>query len=171
MIEIVAYNPLWKQDFAAEANAVASAVGPRLTMVHHIGSTAIAGILAKPVIDMLAVSTSLDALNTATPALAALGYQAMGAYGIAGRLYFRKDDAVGRRTHHLHGYAAGSPQIERHLAFRDYLRAHPDIARQYSALKQQLIADGVDYIEGKAPFVLATEAQALAWYRQQPRDY
>ncbi|GGB57477.1 GrpB family protein [Blastomonas aquatica] len=171
MIEIVAHNTLWKQDFAAEANAVASALDLRLTTVHHIGSTAIAGILAKPVIDMLAVSPSLDALNTATPALTALGYQAMGAYGIEGRLYFRKDDAAGRRTHHLHGYAAGSPQIERHLAFRDYLRAHPDIAMQYSALKQQLIADDADYIEGKAPFVLATEAQALGWYRQQPRDY
>lgn len=171
MVEIAAHNPLWEKDFMAERKAIRSAMGESLIALHHIGSTAIPGIHAKPVIDMLAVAKSLDALEEAAPALVALGYQAMGAYGIDGRRYFRKDDASGRRTHHLHGYAAGSADIERHLAFRDYLRVHPDIAEQYSLLKQRLVAGSEDYIEGKTPFVLETQADALAWYRERPRAY
>jgi GrpB-like predicted nucleotidyltransferase (UPF0157 family) len=171
MVEIVAHNPLWANDFEMEAAALASAFGADLIALHHIGSTAIVGIHAKPVIDMLAVATSLDALQAATPALCARGYQAMGPYGIEGRRYFRKNDADGRRTHHLHGYARGSAQIDRHLAFRDYLRAHPAIALEYSAIKQRLAVGNGDYIEGKTPFVLATQADAMDWYRAQPRGY
>jgi GrpB-like predicted nucleotidyltransferase (UPF0157 family) len=171
MVEITPHNPLWKKDFIVEADTVTPAIGAGLIALHHIGSTAIPGIYAKPVIDMLAVATSLDALDASIPALVALGYQAMGEYGIAGRRYFRKDNQAGIRTHHLHGFAAGSAQIDRHLAFRDYLRAHPDIAEQYSLLKQQLVTGSQDYIEGKAPFVLATQADALAWCRAQARRY
>lgn len=171
MVEIVAHNPLWTRDFEREAQAVARAFGTDLVALHHIGSTAIVGIYAKPVIDMLAVAGSLDALEAATPALCAQGYQAMGPYGIEGRRYFRKNGADGRRSHHLHGYARGSVHIDRHLAFRDYLRAHPAIAQQYSTLKQQLVARNEDYIEGKTPFVLATQDIALAWYRAQTRGY
>lgn len=171
MVEIVPHNPRWSASFAVESQLLGSVLGAGLAALHHIGSTAIAGIHAKPVIDMLAVATSIDALEAAGPGLAALGYRAMGSYGIEERRYFRKDDATGRRTHHLHGYAAGSPHIARHLAFRDYLRAHPVIAQQYSSLKRQLVADCDDYIEGKAPFVLATQADAMAWYRRQAADY
>ncbi|MDM7956866.1 GrpB family protein [Blastomonas sp.] len=171
MVEIVAHNPLWTDDSRAERKAIRSAMGPHLITLHHIGSTSIPGIHAKPVIDMLAVAPSVEALDAAAPALVRLGYEAMGEYGIEGRRYFRKDDAAGRRTHHLHSFAADSPDIERHLAFRDFLRAHPDIAERYSALKQQLVTGSVDYIEGKAPFVLATQADAMVWYRAQPGSY
>lgn len=165
MVEIVAHNPLWNKKFADEAAFIRQVIGAGLVALHHIGSTAIKGIHAKPVIDMLAVTSSLDALDAAAPALTAAGYQAMGPYGIDGRRYFRKHDAAGHRTHHLHGFATGSPQIERHLAFRDYLRSHPEIAQQYCVLKQRLVAGTEDYIDGKTPFVKATLADALAWYR------
>lgn len=171
MVEVHPYNALWEVDFMAESIAIGSAIGASLIALHHIGSTAVVGAVAKPVIDMLAIAPSLGALDTAAPALTALGYQAMGSYGIEGRRYFRKDDPAGRRTHQLHGYATGSREIERHLAVRDYLRAHPAIMRDYSNLKQRLVASNEDYIEGKAPFVLATQADALAWYRAQSRDY
>jgi GrpB-like predicted nucleotidyltransferase (UPF0157 family) len=171
MVEVLPHNPLWEKDFADERGAILGAIGSELIALHHIGSTAIAGIHAKPVIDMLAVAPTLDALDAAAPALAGLGYQVMGEFGIEGRRYFRKDNARGRRTHHLHAFAIGASQIEQHLAFRDYLRAHPAIARNYSALKQRLVAANSQYVEGKAPFVLATLADALAWYKAQPRGY
>ena len=161
---VVAHDPAWALGYAAEADAITQALPGQLLALHHIGSTAIPDILAKPIIDMLAVVRNLDALDAASPALAELGYQVMGEFGIAGRRYFRKDDPAGCRTHHLHGFADGSPHIRRHLAFRDYLRMHPSIAADYSALKHRLAASPDSYVEGKAPFVLETEAAALAWY-------
>lgn len=94
-----------------------------------------------------------------------LGYTAIGAFGIEGRRYFRKDDAQGRRTHHRHLFGAGSPHIERHLAFRDYLRSHPKKAGEYSALKQARVDSGVARQDGKDAFVKAAEAEAIHWRR------
>lgn len=95
----------------------------------------------------------------------------MGAFGIPGRLYFRKTNPTGERTHHLHVFQTGSPHIERHIAFRDYLKAYPQIAGDYSDLKARLaLAPGAEpaaYVAGKAPFVSATEEAALAWYRRR----
>ena len=93
----------------------------------------------------------------------------MGAFGIEGRRYFRKITPDGVRTHHLHVYEAASPHIARHLAFRDYLRAHPAKAQEYSDLKRRLTSgetpswDG--YMDGKDPFIKQTEAEALARYK------
>lgn len=160
---VVPHHPGWAAAYRAEADIVRAAMGDTLIAVHHIGSTAIPGILAKPIIDMLGVAHSLDVIEAATPALVAAGYEAMGAFGIEGRRYFRKHDGAGVRTHHLHVFAAGSPHIARHLAFRDYLRAHPERAAAYSTLKQTLAADPASYVERKGPFVLAVQAEALAW--------
>lgn len=94
----------------------------------------------------------------------------MGAYGIEGRRYFRKIDAEGRRTHHLHVFEQGSPHITRYLAFRDHLAAQPEIAAAYSALKARLARGDNpsrdEYLEGKDRFVRAAEQDAIAWYRQ-----
>lgn len=160
---VVPHHPGWAADYRAEAAVVLAAMGDSLVAVHHIGSTAIPAISAKPIIDMLGVATTLEAVERTTPALTALGYEAMGAFGIEGRRYFRKHDGGGTRTHHLHVFAAGSPHIARHLAFRDYLRANPDRAAAYSELKQTLAADPHSYVARKDPFVLAVEAEALAW--------
>lgn len=160
---VVPHQPGWAADYRAEADIVRAAMGDRLIAVHHIGSTAIPDILAKPIIDMLGVARSLDTVDDATPALVAAGYEAMGDFGIEGRRYFRKHDGTGVRTHHLHVFAAGSPHIARHLAFRDYLRANPERAAAYSDLKQVLAADPASYVERKGPFVLAVQAEALAW--------
>lgn len=164
---VVAHDPAWAAQFAAEAEQIAAALAPHLLALHHIGSTSVPGIHAKPIIDMLAVARSLTAVDAATPALVALGYQAMGAFGITGRRYFRKDDAAGQRTHHLHCFARRSPHIARHLAFRDYLRAHPLVAADYGALKLRLAQNPDTYVEGKAPFIVKTQAQALTWYQQR----
>ena len=107
-------------------------------------------------------------LDRSSAVLEGLGYEVMGAYGIDGRRYFRKTDANGRRSHHLHVFETGSPHLERHLAFRDYLRAHPDIAAEYANVKAALVEKAVGseaYMDGKAPFITRIEAQALLWAR------
>ncbi len=157
----------WRDAFEREAAAVTHSLGDALDTLHHIGSTAIPGIHAKPVIDMLAVTADLARLDARADRLVALGYEALGEFGIAGRRYFRKDDPEGVRTHQIHAFEAGSPQIARHLAFRDYLIAHPEVARAYDALKHRLAAihphDTRRYTEGKGAFIADVDAKAAAW--------
>jgi GrpB-like predicted nucleotidyltransferase (UPF0157 family) len=154
---LVPHDPRWSAEFERESRLLASLFEPELVAIHHIGSTAIPGIVAKPVIDMLAVVADLAVLDSAAPALAQVGYEAKGEFGIAGRRYFRKDSGPRIRTHQLHGFESGAPEIRRHLVFRDYLIAHPDVAREYSALKQDLVArfgnDMTSYSDGKTDFI------------------
>jgi GrpB-like predicted nucleotidyltransferase (UPF0157 family) len=164
---LVPSDPRWPGEYARESSAVAAAIGEPLVAIHHIGSTAIPGIHAKPVIDILAAVGNLLRLDEQTPRLEALGYEALGEFGIPGRRYFRKDDAAGNRTHQIHAFQLGSPQIERHLAFRDFMRAHRDCAEQYDALKQRLArqfpSDISSYTDGKDEFIRAMDARAAAW--------
>jgi GrpB-like predicted nucleotidyltransferase (UPF0157 family) len=97
-----------------------------------------------------------------------LGYEAKGEFGIAGRRYFRRDDERGVRTHQVHAFAIGSEDIVRHLAFRDYIIAHPQIARLYGELKRQLAErhpnDSGAYSEAKDVFVKEHQSKALLWH-------
>lgn len=165
------YDPAWAAAFDTEAKRVRNALGPELIALHHMGSTAIPGLTAKPVIDMLGEANALGTIDTATPAVVTLGYQAFGEKGITGRRFFLLRSAAGVRTHHLHVYAAGSPHIARHLAFRDYLQAHPEVAAAYAALKLRLVAGGIrdraTYQNAKAPFVREVELAALDWARSR----
>lgn len=164
-IVLAPHDRAWAARFAAEADLLREALGDALVDVHHIGSTAIPGIAAKPVIDILAVVRDLDALDARSHAVVALGYEALGEFGIAGRRYFRKDDAAGIRTHQIHAFAEGSSHVARHVAFRDYLRAHPDAAAEYERLKQALAVEcGGDmrrYTELKTAFIQRIERRAL----------
>jgi GrpB-like predicted nucleotidyltransferase (UPF0157 family) len=167
-ITVVPYRASWPAEFEVSARQVTEAFGPRLVEIHHIGSTAIPGILAKPVIDMLAVVDAVDRLDEMNPRMVALGYEAMGEFGIAGRRYFRRDDARGNRTHQVHAFAAGSPDVERHVAFRDFMRAHREWAEAYDALKRELTRKPIDieaYMDGKDAFIKDAQARALAWRR------
>jgi len=167
---VAPHNPTWESAFQTEAKAISNALAPDEITLHHIGSTAIAGILAKPIIDLLGVVSAFEFLDAQTAKMEALGYEVMGAFGIEARRYFRKIDTSGQRTHHLHVFETGSPHIERHLAFRDYLREHAHIAREYSDLKAALTNGATPswdaYIEGKDPFISRVETDALHWYRQ-----
>src|SRR5687768_14655919 len=138
VIVLAPHSATWAAAFECEASAVLDALADALIELHHIGSTAIPGIVAKPVIDMLGIVPALDVLDARAHRLAAHGYEALGEFGIPGRRYFRKDSVDGARTHQLHAFAAGSPEIQRHLDFRDYLRAFPAAAAGYGALKQRL---------------------------------
>lgn len=166
------HNPAWAREFAREAERLTRAFGDLLLDLHHIGSTAIPGLFAKPVIDMLAVVVpSVDAIDTRGEAFRVLGYQVMGEFGIPGRRYFRKDDSVGRRTHQVHAFARGSSEIPRHLDFRDYLRTHPVVAEAYGTLKQALavkcLSDMQCYSDGKTAFIRDIEQRAAIWKREE----
>ncbi len=166
-VYLVPYDPRWPQQFSAEALAVKAAIGDLLMAIHHIGSTAIPGIAAKPIIDILAVVSDLAAVDGRTAQMRELGYEALGEFGIAGRRYFRKDDVAGHRTHQIHAFQVGSPQVVRHLAFRDFLRAHREFAEQYDALKRRLAdlhrADIGAYTDGKDEFIKEIDARAAVW--------
>lgn len=167
-VELRAHDPAWRQVAARESAALAAALGPVLITVHHIGSTSIPGIHAKPIIDLIPVATNLLELDGCREAVEALGYTWWGEYGLPGRRYcFKNDLRSGRRLVHLHGYAQGSPEIVRHLAFRDYLIAHPDLAQAYDQEKarcRDLHRDNMnDYSDCKDAWIKRIEAQALAW--------
>lgn len=168
------HNPHWAEEFARESAAVAGGLGNILIAIHHIGSTAIPGIRAKPVIDMLAVATDVTLLDKTVTRMEALGYEALGEFGIAGRRYFRKGNHGGQRTHQLHAFQVGSPQIARHLAFRDFLRVHPDYAKEYEALKQRLAEsypnDLASYTDGKDSFIQDIDARAAFWFAARANE-
>jgi GrpB-like predicted nucleotidyltransferase (UPF0157 family) len=168
---VAPHDQAWQRHFDEEARRLAEHLGKIVVHVHHIGSTAIPGLPAKPVIDVLMEVLDLKALDAATPVLTALGYEAMGEYGIPRRRYFRKNDASGRRTHQVHAFERGTPEVERHLAFRDYMIAHPAAARAYGDLKQALALrhphDIEAYMDGKDTFVKEHEALAVAWSRSR----
>ena len=168
---IVDHDPSWESLFTQEKAALQASLGASGVSIHHIGSTSIPNILAKPIIDILIEATSLDEIDNNSDAMQALGYEIMGEFGIKDRRYFRKSNAQGIRTHHIHIFASGSDHLDRHLAFRDYLRSHPSIAQAYSRLKASLTeipkTTMTQYIAGKDPFIKETESLALVWYRTQ----
>lgn len=170
-VEVVPHDPRWREAFEAEARQVAAALGENVVAIHHIGSTAIPDIYAKPVVDLLVEAGDLTEVDGRSSAMESLGYEVMGEYGIPGRRYFRKDNLEGIRTHHIHAFEVGSAEVERHLAFRDYLIAHPVDAQTYSELKRKLAEahpqsmDG--YIDGKADFIKEMDQRAARWRRSQ----
>ena len=165
---VVPYQPDWPEAFAREHRALEEALGEVLVSAHHMGSTSVPGLAAKPVIDILLEVSGLEALDRRSGAVEALGYQAMGEFGMDGRRYFRR--GVAPRTHHIHAYEAGNDEVHRHMVFPRYLRAHDDVAAAYGALKLKLGAayanDRDAYCDAKDPFIKEHEARALAWARR-----
>lgn len=168
-VEVLPHDVKWRDDFEKERGLICDALGQTAVAIHHIGSTSIPSIFAKPIIDILLEVNSFQHLDKEVPALARLGYEAMGEFGIPGRRYFRKLNAYGVRTHHVHAFETGDSGIVRHLAFRDYLITHPTEAQTYSTLKKALAKkypnDIESYMDGKDAFIKETEAKALTWQK------
>ena len=168
-VNVVAHNPAWKDAFEVEAAQLIRVLADLVVAVHHIGSTAIPGICAKPIIDILLEVEDIGRLDLETAKLEAAGYEAKGEFGIPGRRYFRKDDGRGVRTHQVHAFQTGDGHVDRHLAFRDYMIAHPESARAYGALKQLLAREHPDdidaYMDGKDSYIKEQERNALAWWK------
>lgn len=161
----------WAKMFDEEARRIRAILSANALAIHHIGSTAIPGIVAKPIIDMLVAVADLECVDRCNGDMATIGYEAKGAHGIPMRRYFRKENDCGIRTHHVHIYLSSSPEIDRHLAFRDFLNAHPDWANAYSNLKMKLAAKHAyctqDYQEGKSEFVTSIGQLADSWRRDR----
>lgn len=169
IVEVVAYDPTWSVVFEAEAQQIAQAMGDNMVAIHHIGSTAIPGIYAKPIIDLLVEVNDIMKVDERRANMVALGYVALGEFGISGRRYFRKENQNGIRTHHVHTFEAGTAEVMRHLAFREYMRAHPDEAQRYSDLKRDLAKQyptNIDrYMDGKDGLIKAMDRKAAQWHR------
>lgn len=166
-VRLVPHDPAWSTLFDRESIKIQHAIGNLSCTIHHIGSTSIPDIAAKPIIDMLLVVDDVQELDARTHAMTLCGYEAMGEFGIPGRRYFRKYDAGGERTHHVHAFSAASPEIERHLVFRDFLRVHRQYAEAYEAVKVHLATlhphDREAYTDGKTEFITDVEAKAARW--------
>lgn len=162
-VEVVDYDPSWPDQFAELAARVQAAFadGP-LIAVEHIGSTSVVGLAAKPIIDLNVIVPARENISEAIIRLASLGYVHEGDKGISGREAFRWPSGTAR--HHLYVCARDNAEHRRQVAFRDYLRAHPDEAQRYEALKRDLTArfrdDRTAYSEGKTEFVEAVLAKA-----------
>lgn len=173
-VTVLPYQDHWPLAFANEQAALLKVLGSTAMALHHIGSTAVPGLAAKPILDLLLEVTDLAALDQQTAALAALGYIAKGENGIAGRRYFYKNSTEHpqQRSHHLHAFVRGAPQIRQHLALRDYLRQHPVAVADYAALKlalaQQFPHDTQRYQAGKDHFIAQLLQQAL--HTQDPSN-
>jgi GrpB-like predicted nucleotidyltransferase (UPF0157 family) len=143
---------------------------PVLVTVHHIGSTSVPGLAAKPIIDLMPLVAGLAELDRLRGRVEALGYMWHGELGIPGRRYCTLDDQGGVRTVQLHFFRVSSPHVDRHIAFRNYLRAHLEVAGAYEAEKrraQSLYPDNSRaYGDEKAAWVHETEAKALKWARR-----
>lgn len=152
-VEVLPYQSNWPQVFQQEALLIQNAI---VTIeIHHIGSTAIPGMSAKPIIDIIPVVKEIQAVDT--NAMVKLGYEAKGENGMAFRRFFQK------KGFNVHIFEAGDPEIERHLKFRDWMRAHEDDAQAYAKLKRELAAkfphDILNYCLGKDAFVATIDAK------------
>lgn len=171
-IHLVEYDPQWPIFFTQEAQQLAKIFGPDLVGIEHFGSTAVPGLPAKPIIDILVGLQDLQLFYAHAPALAQLGYVNFGSAGVSERLYVRKRN--GEYSVNLAVTTYGNTLWQDNLIIRDYLRAHPDTARLYAQTKADIIAQGhnklLKYSDLKADFIKNLLEQARAWAADNKRD-
>jgi|SRR5690606_1900248 len=158
-----AYQSGWPVAFENAEAEIRDLLESECLDVQHIGSTAVPGLAAKPIIDLLVIVSDIGAVDRFEEDFRKLGYEARGENGLPGRRYFERGG--NERTHHIHCYEQGNPEILRHLAFRDFLKANPQVAAAYGELKiklaEQYPFDIEQYIKGKQAMVQEIEKQAI----------
>ncbi len=149
------YDERWPLLFVVEATRLKPIFGDRVEGIHHVGSTAVEGLAAKPEIDILVTVTNRDLLGSWQDRLSELGYKRGG--DIVEDHHFFKRDVDGLRTHKLHVCEKEHPQVSRMLRIRDHLRANAEDCAAYAALKLRLEEENrtgiAEYLDGKAPFL------------------
>lgn len=164
---LVPPSPRWPEMAFNEGERFAALMGDNLISIHHVGSTSIPGIWAKPILDLAPEVRRLEELDDIRGRIEAAGYEFWGEYGLPGRRFCPRLDACKGRVANIHCFQSGSPELERHLAFRDYLREHPGLAKEYE--REKLRArdlfpyDVYSYNDEKNPWIRKTERAALDW--------
>lgn len=172
-VEIVSYDAKWPEYFKEESHKLKKILGDHLREIYHMGSTAIPGMPAKPVIDIMLVFKNLDAIDAISQKLNTLGYQNLRRSVVPHRSFFirRQEEKI---SFHLHIRERGDPQINRHINFKDYIIAHPADAKRYAELKINLAEQFVDdinaYVFGKDKLVQEIDAKAKRWSKRK-KDY
>jgi len=165
VIEVVPYNSQWKEDYLKEMGKIILIMNDEIIDIHHIGSTSIPGIYAKPVIDILIGVVDIKNIDKYNGEMDTLGYVCQGEYGIKGRRFFMK--GLYNRTHHIHIFQSDNPEILRHINFRDYMISHLGEARIYSELKREMAIkfryDIEGYCNGKDAFIKDIDIKAERW--------
>jgi GrpB-like predicted nucleotidyltransferase (UPF0157 family) len=169
-VVLAEYDADWPH-MAARLAEQLKVLGPTLVEVHHIGSTSVPGLVAKPIIDLMPLVTNLADLDNKRALVGQLGYGWHGEFGLSGRRYCTLSDELDKRIAQLHFFEAGTSQAHRHLAFRDYLRANPDVADAYAKEKQRARnlhpEDSHAYTDQKSAWIHNVEAKALIWYSER----
>jgi GrpB-like predicted nucleotidyltransferase (UPF0157 family) len=165
-VEIAPYDPRWPEAFAAAESELHTVLRSWVVAIEHIGSTAVPGLPAKPVIDILVGVQTLADNDAIVVAVESLGYEYVPEYEdeLPDRRYFRRW-AAGRRTHQIHLVErTNTDWWDRHIGFRDWLRTHEDDRDRYAALKYELAAayrnDRPGYSDAKSDFIRGIEDQA-----------
>ena len=164
-VEIVEYHPEWAEIFECERASILESCSPWEMEVHHVGSTSVPGLAAKPILYILPmVAIPDDGDNTVEP-MTTLGYRYRGENGLPGRFYFDKI-VDGRTIVHAHMYRQDHSDVRKLVAFRDRLRSHMETASEYERLKRELASkhrdDRVAYTDAKGAFIKETTASAIA---------
>ncbi len=172
-VNIVPYDDRWPERFEAERAILRAVFAGIDAEVEHVGSTAVPGLGAKPIVDIVVGVSSLAEVEKLFPVLEAEGYRYVQAHEakLPERRYFRKP-LLGPSAFHLHCVIMGSGFWVRQLAFRDYLRVHPEAAAAYEQLKKTLASrlSRTEYTEAKGPFIESILVAALNGEASPPRD-
>ncbi|AGB15112.1 hypothetical protein Halru_0477 [Halovivax ruber XH-70] len=163
-VELVTHRECWRGTFEAEANRLQDIAGDRLREIEHVGSTAVEGLPAKPIIDLLGLVDSLETARELVSVLEDHGYEHRPNDDVEDRVFLAKGPET-ERTHYLSLTTPGSATHREQVAFRDYLRATPSVASRYAELKRELAArypdDRASYTRGKSDFVESIVDRAL----------
>jgi GrpB-like predicted nucleotidyltransferase (UPF0157 family) len=166
-VEVVPHKEEWSRMFKDESGKIYNIFGNEIINIYHIGSTAISNIKAKPIIDILVEVKNIKRVDKFINSMEQIGYEYKGEFGIVGRRFFIKGGV--NRTHHIHIFETANEEIARHLAFRDFMIAHPEEAQKYSQLKQILAKkyplDIEKYIEGKNSYIKEIDDRAKKWVK------
>jgi GrpB-like predicted nucleotidyltransferase (UPF0157 family) len=167
-VRIVDYDRAWPARAEAELDRIAKALSGLVVRREHVGSTAVPGLGAKPIIDLQVSMHPIEPRDDYAKPLEQLGYLFVSAPE-SPRYHLFAKPPMRPRAYHLHVCEGGSDEEFRHIALRDYLRSHPDEAALYEQVKRRVVArhpeDRLAYIEGKSDYVAELQARATAWAR------
>ena len=169
-VQLKVHSSLWSEAFSVLQEKLNEACAFKIQF-HHIGSTSVSGIRAKPILDVLGVGASVEILDDEKSAVESLGFTWKGEYGIPGRRYsVLYDPSENRSFVHLHMFVEGNPEVEKHILFREYLRAHPSAAQTYDGKKAELSerfkSQRDKYTEGKSELIQNLLNRAKVWKRE-----